>query len=149
MDNGQRQTAGRDRLLLEQLASELATWRNTEKTPGKKIPEELWTRATALGRRIGVWSVCKFLRLEYNHLKRRCDAAGVSRSGESARSLLAVAPTKPRTSTPAAFVELVPVKSERITRCSVDVESRGVRVHLVVEDAGPLQLAVLIKHVLG
>lgn len=149
MGDDNQQTADRDRVQLEQLGSELAAWRSTHKAPGRKIPEEMWARAAGLGLRMGIWSVSKFLRLEYNYLKRRCDAQGVPGQAQPRKRSQTQARAEQRATPAPTFVELLPAKNEGVRRCSLEIESRGTRVCLVVEDVGVQQVAALVRHLLA
>jgi len=53
-----------------ELMTEITAWREQRKKPGR-MPEELWSKATELGRAHGVSPVSRYLKLDYPGLKRR------------------------------------------------------------------------------
>jgi hypothetical protein len=53
-----------------ELLSRINNWREKRSKPGR-MPEELWTEATQLGRKYGVSLVSRHLKLDYHGLKRR------------------------------------------------------------------------------
>ena len=77
---------------LQPLAQRLKAWR-TARTPGQRIPDELWKAAADLARVHGLSRTSAALRLSYYDLKRRLGAGRIQRR---------------RRLTPASFVEVAP-----------------------------------------
>jgi hypothetical protein len=77
---------------LHLLAQHLKAWRAT-RTPGQRIPEELWKAAADLARVHGLSRTSAALKLSYYDLKRRLVAGRIQRR---------------RRLTPAPFVEVAP-----------------------------------------
>lgn len=61
------------------LGEQIEAWRRT-RPKTRSMPEALWSEATAIARRLGIYRVSRSLRLNYDTLKRR---AGQSRSHRS------------------------------------------------------------------
>jgi hypothetical protein len=55
---------------VSELLTEITAWREQRRKPGR-MPEELWSKATELGRAHGVSPVSRYLKLDYPGLKRR------------------------------------------------------------------------------
>lgn len=83
-------TTGTDPRQLQPLAQRLKAWR-TARTPGQRIPDELWNAAVELARVHGLSRTSSVLKLSYYDLQRRLPAGRVQRG--------------PRL-TPAPFVEV-------------------------------------------
>jgi hypothetical protein len=77
---------------LQLLAQRLKAWRAT-RTPGQRIPEELWKSAAQLARVHGLSRTATILKLAYYDLQLRVRGAGVQRT---------------RAVCPAPFVQLAP-----------------------------------------
>ena len=77
---------------LHPLAQHLKAWRST-RTPGQRIPDELWRAAADLARVHGLSRTAAALKLSYYDLKRRLLAGRIPRRGRL---------------TPAPFVEVAP-----------------------------------------
>jgi hypothetical protein len=95
--------------------SRFEQWRRTRQ--GKaRIPEELWSAATAVARRDGVNRTAAALHLDGGKLKRRMVAAE----------------TRPRKAAPPAFVELMASGADGSPECTIELEGRHgkLRVHL-------------------
>jgi hypothetical protein len=98
------------RATLEQARRRFERWRKTRASTrgvGSRIPEALWTLAVEASQEYGVNPTAQFLRLDYNHLKKRLRAASgaarVDRPG-------------------ATFVEL-PTPSHHLSSCTIELEN--------------------------
>lgn len=72
---------------------ELEVWRKKHGGRGRRIPEELWSRAARVARTEGVYETARALRLDYERLKGRIGVSG-STDGQDGRPA------------PSTFVEL-------------------------------------------
>ena len=92
------------------------------------MPDPLWNLAVKLARKYGVHQTSKALRVNYDHLKKRVNAAGIGDSVDSSSS-----PT---------FVEVVPPRCA--SECVVELEDpRGVKMRIHLKAAGAAELAAL------
>lgn len=55
---------------------EFELWRKKHGGKGRRIPEELWSRAARMARREGVYETARALRLDYERLKGRVGLSG-------------------------------------------------------------------------
>lgn len=127
---------------LQELSRELDTWRSTQKRPGRRIPEEYWTRAARLAGEFGLRKVHKLLRLQYTDLKRRVER--IEARGPMPRPR--PTPTIPQ----ATFVELRAAVVSGFEGCTLEVESgRGARLRVLVPKATPADLAAVLRDFVG
>lgn len=123
---------------LKRIRERFEAWRRT-RTRGR-IPERLWAEAAGAAGRYGVNGTARALRLNATTLRQRLPATG---SAEQA--------ARPPAPGRAGFVELasLPPAADRAAYV-LEVESAGgVRLRLDVRDAGGLDLAALIRSVVG
>ena len=124
----------RDQAALEQVQSELDEWRRTRKRPHDRIPEELWSKATELAVRLGLYQVHRALRLHYADLKRRVDVVGTPE---------AQSPLKAQVAT---FVELLPGPVNTVSECALEVESpRGARLRVVIKNIASRDVGAILR----
>jgi hypothetical protein len=109
---------------LEQARSRFQAWR-TQRRPGGRIPQPLWTMAIRLAKTHGISRTSAALGLDYYSLKKRAESA-------------AATPTQP--SGP-AFLELTPpVLVAKQCRLELDnCSGATMRVHLVGYDAADVE----------
>ena len=111
---------------LERARKRLEDWRGTR--TGRRIPDPLWTSAVKLAGRYGIHRTSKALRLNYDHLKKRVEAAGPSEAPEA----------RPAPS----FVEVLPGPSTSRPECVVELEDpRGVKLRIHFKGTGAPDLA--------
>jgi|SRR5919199_103671 hypothetical protein len=111
---------------LRQLQQRFARWRQTRR-PGSPIPEPLWTAATTMARQHGLFRTTQILRLDYNALKKKLQAA---------------APASP----PPTFVELYPCPPARPPQGVLECEGpRGTKLRLPLAAFTPADLRDLIR----
>lgn len=119
---------------LVRCARTFQTWRQTRTK--RRIPEHLWTRASALARRYGTAPTARALGLDYAQLKRRLN------------------PSDPRDASkqkgaPAGFVELMPLTGGHRAECHLELEDpQGLSVRIHLQGAGVPELRALIGAVL-
>lgn len=104
-------------------AQQFERWRSQRKT--RRIPEDLWALATKLGARHGVSRTARVLRVHYEGLKRRVEAAEAL-----------VAPQEP-----ASFVEIrtAPTPSSPADRLDVEfLKTSGERMRIQLSAPGNL-----------
>jgi hypothetical protein len=93
------------------------------------IPEKLWASAAAVAREHGVFRTAKVLRLEYGKLKRMAEAGDGS------------APT----TTPTAFLELVPQGVVSASDCLIELERPRGKMRIQWKGVTATDLARLIR----
>ena len=101
-------------------------WRRTRhhRSP---IPEALWALALEAARAHGLHRTARTLRLNYTDLKRRLGATGGA-------------------STPAPFVELLPVPSPGGPACTLELETaRGTKLRIHLQGMAPPDLVALSR----
>ncbi len=92
---------------LEEAKARFEEWRQTRKGRAA-IPDELWSTAAELAQTEGVSRIATELRLEWSELKRR-----ITTTAEVSRP-----------KAPPAFVELVAPRTEAVSECTIELESR-------------------------
>jgi hypothetical protein len=113
------------------LAQRLKAWRST-RTPGQRIPEELWIAAADLARVHGLNPIAAALKLNYYGLRRRLSGGRVQPKGRVP---------------PASFVELAP---PALPACLGEqgtlewVQASGARLTLRLPNASPKDLLPLV-----
>ena len=128
---------------LQELSRELDNWRSTQKRPGRRIPEEYWTRAARLAGEFGLRKVHKFLRLQYTDLK--CRVEGIAPRGKPVARARPVA-ARPSTT----FVELLAPVAAGFEGCTLEVESaRGARLRVLIPKATPAELTAVLRDFAG
>jgi len=106
----EQQTIITDKITIEEIRSQLESWRKNKRNHREPIPKELWQAAVELARCHSINTVSKALRLSYADLKDRL-----------------YGPSKPKLSKrqkPASFIELKyspPLMPEEIT---VEIENK-------------------------
>lgn len=111
-----------------------AAWRETRRG-AERIPGGLWEAAVRAAREHGVHRVSRELKLDYNHLKRRC--GGMTRG----RAATASAPV---------FVELDGPAAEAGLACLVELEKgNGTRMRICVRDTVAVDWSKLKEAFLG
>ena len=119
---------------LERAKAGFATWRETRRG-AERIPHGLWGAAVRAAREHGVHRVSRELRLDYNHLKRRC--GGVAKGHAASVS----APV---------FVELDGPGAEAGLACLVELEKgNGTRMRICVRDTVAIDWGKLKEAFLG
>lgn len=108
--------------VLAGLAERLNHWRRT-RCRGQRIPEELWSAATALARHHGLASTAAALKLNYYDLQRRLEP---SRKGKiaSSRPAFVEMPSLVTAKPDPGTVELTHVNGSRLTLRLTDPRSR-------------------------
>jgi hypothetical protein len=96
------------------------------------IPDELWAIAVEVARKEGVNRTSTELRVEWNHLKRRMEAA-------------AGASPKPA---PPAFVELITPRAQQFPECILELEGRRGKLRIQLKNAPASYLATLSRELL-
>lgn len=120
---------------LQLLAQRLKAWRAT-RTPGQRIPEELWKAAAQLARVHGLSRTATTLKLAYYDLRRRAGGAG----GQRTRAIC-----------PTPFVQLAPPAWPVGTAESGTLEltqACGARLTLRLPNASPKDLVPLVQLIL-
>lgn len=84
---------------VESLANRLDAYRRSRRRQ-RRLPESLWTQATELARKHGVWRVQRVLRLNYADLKRRAEAFPSPVTGSARPAFVEVNATPSWTSAP-------------------------------------------------
>lgn len=114
---------------LERVRRQLERWRRTRK-PKERIPQALWNARAQLARRHGISRVARALRLQYDALRDRAEAA----------------PGPKATATPGPFVE-VPLRTPRTpAACVVELEDeRGWKMTLRLAAAHGADAAALVE----
>jgi hypothetical protein len=69
---------------LKQVRNSVDIWRRTRQKLAP-MPEELWTQATELAHRLGVWPVARDLSLAYESLKQRVEAKNRRKQAKTTR----------------------------------------------------------------
>jgi hypothetical protein len=132
---------------LQEVRKPLDEWRRLAKPP-KRIPDQIWERATELAIRHGVGVVAAGLHLDHSKLKGKVAAASPIRADK--KRTMAACPRQPQP-VEATFVELfgaaTPVaKPPSITTCVLQIESsRGSRLRMEVGGLDAPGLALLLK----
>lgn len=130
---------------LQKLRKPLEKWRRQNGAP-KRIPEEIWVKATELACRHGVGAVAAGLRLDYSKLKGKVADASSSRTDKEAMTV--ATPGQPP-SAEANFVEIFGATSMPMTAsttCVLQVESyRGSRLRMEVGGLDAPGLALLLR----
>ena len=115
---------------LQPLTQRLKAWRAT-RTPGQRIPEELWKAAADLARVHGLNRTAAALRLSYYDLQRRVSGAGVPRG---------------RRVTPVSFVQLAPPALPPVPDGTLElVQASGARLTLRLPHASPEVLLPMVR----
>ena len=116
--------------VLSRASGRFEKWRRHRRT--RRIPEELWSLATDLASRHGVSRTARVLRIQYDDLRKRVEAASASSSGGSSRS--------------PAFVEILPRPSTARPQCVMELESpSGVKMRIEVHGGRIPDLAGLTR----
>jgi hypothetical protein len=116
---------------LEEAKARFEGWRQNRR--GKAaIPDELWAAAAEVARKEGVSRTSTELRVEWNHLKRRMEAA-------------AGAVPKPG---PPAFVELLTPRAQQLPECTLELEVRHCKLRIQLKNASASYLATLSRELL-
>jgi hypothetical protein len=114
---------------LQQLARRLKAWRAT-RTPGQRIPEDLWKGAADLARVHGLSRTATALRLSYYDLQRRLSGVGVPRR---------------RRAPVTRFVELSPLPARPSEHGTLElIHACGARLTLRLPNAGPKDLLPIV-----
>lgn len=123
---------------LKQIRSALESWR-AKKGKGRRIPEQLWTRAAGAVRGHGLNRVSRALGLNYYDLKKRTEEIGEQK--------------KDREESRPVFVELGGCDTEATERdrvCTIELEkSCGVRMRIHVGDAATVDWSRIKEAFLG
>jgi hypothetical protein len=118
-------------ITLEEARVRFEAWRQNRK--GKApIPDELWALAVEAARTEGINRTSTELRVEWNHLKRRMEAA-------------AGASSKPA---PPAFVELITPRAQQLPECILELEGRRGKLRIRLNNASASYLARLSRELL-
>lgn len=105
---------------VERVRQRIALWRQ-QRTPGKPMPQPLWTAAAKLARRHGVAPTMRMLGVDYAKLK-----SLVQRSATSAQ-----------------FVELAPPAMSGVGQCRIEIEGpAGARIKIELPAAGSTELVL-------
>jgi hypothetical protein len=116
---------------LEEAKARFEAWRQNRK--GKAaIPDELWAAAAEVARKEGINRTSTELRVEWNHLKRRMDAA---------------AEASPKPARP-AFVELIAPRIQSHPECTLELEGRRGKLRIQLKNASASYLATLSRELL-
>ena len=108
-------------------------WRS-QRTGRPRIPDSLWRTAVELAEEFGVYRTAKALRLNYETLKARVNAAPPERSS----------PGPSTAASPAKFVELLTETVLGAGQCVVEFDDgHGARMCVYLEHAEPSVLAAL------
>ena len=100
---------------LQLLAQRLKAWRAT-RTPGQRVPEDLWKAAAKLARVHGLSRTAAALKLSYYDLQRRLSDIGGPRRGRvPAVRFVEVAPPTPTGLSEHGTLELVQVSGARLS----------------------------------
>lgn len=114
-------------ITLDEAKARFEAWRQNRK--GKAaIPDELWAAAAEVARKEGVSRTSTELRVEWNELKRRMAAAGVSRQ-----------------TAPPAFVELVAPQAQPLSECTIELEGRRCKLRIQLKGTSASYLATLSR----
>lgn len=114
---------------LQSLARRLKAWRAT-RTPGQRIPEDLWHGAADLARAHGLSRTATALRLSYYDLQRRLSGVGVARR---------------RRAPVTQFVELSPPPASLGEHGTLElIHACGARLTVRLPNAGPKDLLPII-----
>jgi hypothetical protein len=115
-------------ITIEEAKARFEAWRQNRR--GKSsIPDELWAAAVEVARREGVNRASTELRVEWNHLKRRMDAA----SAASAKPV------------PPAFVELVAPRAQSLPECVIELECHRGKLRIQLKNVPASYLATLSR----
>jgi len=118
-------------ITLEEAKVRFEAWRQNRK--GKApIPDELWALAVEAARTEGINRTSTELRVEWNHLKRRMEAA---------------AGTSPKPAAP-AFVELITPRAQQLPECILELEGRRGKLRTQLHNASASYLATLSRELL-
>ncbi len=115
---------------LSRVGREFEYWRRTRPRRAP-IPAALWALAVEHARAVGVHATARRLRLDYDSLKQRVEAAGGA--------------GVPVASPPPAFVEVVPtgVGSAGLSECVIDLADARGTMRIVLKSAALPDLAAL------
>jgi hypothetical protein len=115
------QTTGQDESL-EQVEQRFARWRES-RTPGQRIPPDLWAAAAGVAKAYGVHRTSRELRLDYNGLKKHMGP---------------VVPTTRRARIDTEFVEWLGAASGvSVGECRVEMENaRGAKMRVELNAGG-------------
>jgi hypothetical protein len=105
-------------------------WRRTRRGRSR-IPKGLWASAVRAAGQYGLHQTARALRLDYSVLRKRLEAAGLSRKQASRSTSDRLVPAKARTV--AGFVELAPPVPVASPECILELESAAgakMRIHL-------------------
>ena len=120
---------------LHQLRINLDEWRDQQQTTGRRrIPDQLWERATDLALRHGVASVAKELKLGYYSLKKRV-------SGD-------VEPRPKKNGAEPTFLELLPsiLSGHPLNKCTIELQGRrGAPIRVEVGGLDVAGLVALVR----
>ena len=103
---------------LKELSNQIERWRRTRPRLAA-MPEPLWTLTVNAARQHGPARVARFLRLDYNSLKKRIE----NREQDSSATSVAM-PT---------FIELPPLPVGPVSECTIELElprGRKMRIHI-------------------
>ena len=117
---------------LEQVEQRFARWRES-RTPGQRIPPDLWAAAAGVARQHGVHRTSCELRLDYNGLKKHMGP---------------VVPTTRRARIDTDFVEWLGTTSSGVSvgECRVEMENaRGAKMRVELKEGGLAALPGLCR----
>ncbi len=118
-------------ITLDEAKARFDAWRQSRN--GKaRIPDELWALAVEVARKEGVNRTSTELRVEWNQLKRRMEAA-------------AGALPKPA---PPAFMELITPREQQFPECILELEGRRGKLRIQLKNVSASYLATLSRELL-
>jgi hypothetical protein len=115
---------------LEKTRQRFENWRRSRQGRSR-IPQNLWASAVRAAGQCGLYQTVRALRLDYNALKKRAEAAGLSGKQASRFVPDRLVPAKARSV--AGFVELPPLVPAASSECILELESPAgakMRIHL-------------------